>query len=251
MRKAVLDHKNFKYNRIPIGKSDKKSKFSIYFTLAVSALIIFSYLFIPQVASFIDHSFEVLGSNDEDRIKSWINNFSWFGPLLLILAMVLQMFLLVVPTTLLLVVCILAYGPVWGSLISLIAIFSASSVGYLLGRNLGFLTVERILGNSIRNRITLFLEKYGFWAIFITRLNPFLSNDAVSLVSGILKINYWKFIFASLTGITPLILILAVFGESAENLLYLLIGSAIVLAILCGYVFLIRKRTPKKVLEIR
>ncbi len=40
------------------------------------------------------------------------------------------------------------------------------------------------------------MDDYGFWAIIVTRINPFLSNDAISFVGGLLRMGYWKFIGA-------------------------------------------------------
>lgn len=223
----------------------RRSNGSLYLSFLLVALVLSAYFFIPGVGNWINHAVEILASNDNERIETWIGQFGWFGPVLLVLAMVGQMFLLVVPTTLLLVVCILAYGPAWGSVLALFSIYAASSVGYFLGRGLGALTVENMLGSKTRKKSTDFVEKYGFWAIFITRLNPFLSNDVVSLVSGIIKIGYWKFISASLAGIAPLIALIAIMREDFQNLVVVLLASsAIVLLLFCAHIFMDKKRKP-------
>jgi len=68
------------------------------------------------------------------------------GPIVLILAMIARIFLLVVPTILLMVGWILVYGPVWGSLIVLASVNAASSVGYLIGGYFGDSIVTKIIG---------------------------------------------------------------------------------------------------------
>ena len=85
---------------------------------------------IPSFNQFFKEAWDVLSSDDEARIRDWVGDFGWFGPFLIVLAMIAQMFLLVVPTLLLMIVSVLAYGPVWGSLISIAAVFTASTVGY-------------------------------------------------------------------------------------------------------------------------
>lgn len=219
----------------------QKSRFPLVISAAVAVLALAVYAFIPEVRSWIDSAVKILASNDQAGIKSWIGGFSWFGPVLLVLAMVAQMFLVVVPTTALLVICILAYGPVWGSAIALVAIYAASSAGYIIGRVFGPFTAEKILGSRARLRTTVFLEKYGFWAIFITRLNPFLSNDVVSLVGGMLKMDYWKFTAASLAGIAPLILLIAVLGENTADMLFVLFLCSAGLLIFIFGIFLKKK----------
>lgn len=219
-----------------------KSRFPLLISAIIVVLGLSIYVFNTEAQVWINKAIGVLISNDKESIKSWVTTFGWFGPILLVLAMIGQMFLVVIPTTLLLVVCILAYGPVWGSAIALLAIYAASSAGYFIGRAFGSVTVEKILGSKARTKSTIFLEKYGFWAIFITRLNPFLSNDVVSIVGGMIKMDYWKFIAASLAGIAPLILCIAIFGESTKGLTTLLAGSGLLLVIFCTYEFFLKKR---------
>ena len=103
----------------------------------------------------MDTAWDVLTSDDEKRITQWVDGFGWFGPLVLILAMILQMFLLIIPTILLMVVAILAYGPIWGSLIILAAVFAASSVGYIIGRYVGTNFIMKLLGEKTKNTIEI------------------------------------------------------------------------------------------------
>lgn len=217
--------------------------------LSISLLIgsIASYFLISDVQLFIDQAWEVLTSNDEQRTQAWIQNFGWFGPIILILAMVVQMFLIIIPTILLMVVSILAYGPIWGSLIILIAVFAASSVGYIIGNYFGHSLVLKLLGQKTERKIESFIEDYGFWAVIVTRLNPFLSNDAISFVAGMLKMGYWKFIGATLIGILPLTILIAILGENTERLKSGLLWGSLVCLVLFGiYLFWDKRRKKKK-----
>lgn len=210
--------------------------------------LIAAYFFIPRVETFFNGAWAVLTSDDEQRIKSWVDGFGYFGPVLLILAMVAQMFLLVVPTLLLMVVSVLAYGPVWGSAIILISVFAASSVGYFIGGYFGDAIVTRIIGKKSEKNVEGFLDDYGFWAIIVTRINPFLSNDTISFVGGLLRMGYWKFIGATMVGIAPLTLFIAIMGKSTDSLKTgLLWGSLISLVIFGIYVWWDgrRKRSAK------
>ncbi len=172
--------------------SAKKSKLPLYLSLLFVTVLVICYFTIPAVKEFFNEAWNVLTSDDEARIKSWVEDFGWFGPIVIILAMVVQMFLIVIPTILLMIVTILAYGPVWGSLIILIAVFVASSAGFFIGKYIGAKMITNLLGEKTIKKISSFLQEYGFWAVVITRINPFLSNDAISFVGGILKMNYCK-----------------------------------------------------------
>ncbi|PSJ15995.1 VTT domain-containing protein [Nitrosomonas supralitoralis] len=36
---------------------------------------------------------------------------------------------------------------------------------------------------------------YGFWAVVLFRISPFLSNDAISFIAGALNMNYRKLLW--------------------------------------------------------
>lgn len=226
--------------------SVKKSRLPLYLSISLIGVLVLCYFVIPSVDNFFTEAWNVLTSNDEARIKTWVEGFGWFGPLVIVLAMVVQMFLLVIPTILLMIVAILAYGPIWGSVIVFIAVYVASSVGYFIGKYVGTGFIISLLGKKTIEKISSFLEDYGFWAVVITRINPFLSNDAISFVAGILKMNYWKFITATLLGISPLIALIALTGQNTDSLKYgLLWGSLGSLLIFGIYIWWDKKRKIK------
>ncbi|MGI0106684.1 TVP38/TMEM64 family protein [Salinimicrobium sp. WS361] len=218
--------------------SVKQSKLPLYISAAIVISFVLAYFFIPGVQSWLSEAWNVLTSDDNERIKAWVGNFRWFGPVVLVLTMIAQMFLLVIPTIALMVVSVLAYGPIWGSAIILVSVFSASSVGYFIGRYFGPVIVEKLIGHKNEKKIRDFIDDYGFWAVIVTRLNPFLSNDAISFVAGILKMGYWKFIGATMVGIAPLTLFIAIIGKSTDALKSGLLYGSIISLILFGlYVY--------------
>lgn len=227
--------------------SVKKSKAPLYISLTILIVILAAYFFIPQVQDFIQEAWAALSSGDEERIEEWVSQFGYIGPLVIVLAMVLQMFLLIIPTIALMVVSILAYGPVWGSLIVFVAVYAASTIGYLIGAYLGPVIVEKLIGAKTERKIGQFIEDYGFWAIFITRLNPMLSNDAISFVAGLLRMGYWRFMAATLVGIAPLTIFIAIMGQSNDTLIQgLLWGSIVSLVLFIVYVWWDKKGRKQK-----
>ena len=206
----------------------KQSKAPLYISAVVILALVLSYFFIPQVQEFLTNAWDVLTSGDKQRTQQWVSQFGWFGPLVIVLVMILQMFLLVIPTPILMVVTILAYGPVWGSLILFVAVFMASSIGYFIGRYFGPVLVEKLIGQKTEKKISAFIDDYGFWTIIVVRLSPFLSNDAISFVGGVLKMGYWRFIGATMLGISPLIIFIAYLGGDYERLKSGLIWASVI-----------------------
>jgi uncharacterized membrane protein YdjX (TVP38/TMEM64 family) len=224
-----------------------KSKLPLYLSLLLFGGLVACYFAIPSVNHFFKDAWSVLTSDDEARIKAWVEDFGWFGPVTLVLAMVLQMFLLVIPTTLIMIVAVLAYGPLWGSVICFVAVLTAATVGYFIGKYVGSQFVGRLLGEKTQKKVMSFVEDYGFWAVAITRVNPFLSNDAISFVGGIVRMSYWKFVLATLIGIAPLILLLALTGSNTDSLKGgLLWGSLASLVIFGVYIWWDKRRKKKR-----
>lgn len=223
-----------------------QSKKPLIISILILLLLLGGYFFVPEVRSWLNEAWQVLTSGDEELIHNWVANFGWFGPILLVIAMVAQMFLIIIPSWLLMVVAILAYGPIWGSIIVFVAIFAASSVGYYIGKYLGAATVTRLLGAKTEQKISNFLKRYGVWAIIITRINPMLSNDAVSFIAGMLEMKYLRFITSTMIGIAPLVIYIAILGQLTSGLETGLIwGSIVSLVLFIGYIYFDKKNNKK------
>ncbi len=206
-------------------------KASYIFSGFIISGVIIVYFTVPQFSNFINETWQVLWSEDEEKIRKYFESFGFWGPVAIVSLIILQIFLVIFPSWLPMIVAVLAYGFIGGVLTSVIGVFLASTVGYLLGKMLGEENLEKILGKKKSKKIDFWVEKYGFWAIALFRLSPFLSNDAISIIAGMLCMGYRKFILATLTGIIPLALAIGYFAEDPDTLkngLYWIGGAGII-----------------------
>ena len=217
----------------------KKLPFIISFSLL--SCVVACYFLITPFQNFINEGFDVLTSNDQVRIQRWVSQFRLAGPVVLILVMIFQMFLFVVPNVFVMMVAIISYGPLWGAIISFAGVFASSSVGYMIGRYLGPVTVNKLLSKRAQQKTTEFVTNYGIPAIAITRISSF-SNDSLSIVAGLLKMSYKKYILATLGGISPLIILLSIYGRNGKILKALIWIAAASLVILIIYIAIDKKR---------
>jgi uncharacterized membrane protein YdjX (TVP38/TMEM64 family) len=224
--------------KISVGKS-------LVISISVIVILVASYFIFPSFKIGIDEAFDVLTSEDQDRIRKWVERFGMGGPLILILVMVAQMFLLVVPNILVMMIAIISYGPIWGSVISLAGVFASSSIGYLIGRKLGKSALDKIISKKLYDTLSSFIESYGAVAIGITRLAS-LCNDALGFAAGLLTMSYKKFIIATMSGITPLVVLLALYGRNGkiEKALIWIAGFTIVVLII--YIIIDKRRKRRK-----
>lgn len=190
----------------------------LFVTGALALTVALAYLFHAPFRQFLGNAREVLTSADRARIEQWTLGFGLWGPLILMASFLVQMFVFVLPSWLLIVVSVLAYGPLLGAGLALAGIALAASVAYLIGRSLSELTLRRLIGGSSERTMRSYLERYGFWLVVIFRLAPFLSNDIISYVAGLIKMSFGRFIGATALGISPLIALIAYLGETNERL---------------------------------
>lgn len=196
----------------------QQSHLPLYISVGIILAIVIIYFFVPEVQRFLNEAYSVLTSQDEERISSWVGQLGFWGPFSIVLGMIVQMFLIIIPSPLLMLVAILAYGKIWGTLLAIFAVLVASSVGYAIGDLLGEVSVEKMIGTRKKQKLESFVERFGAWAVVLFRLIPFLSNDAISFVGGLLGMQYWKFITATLFGIAPLAILMAYFGAHNDQL---------------------------------
>jgi uncharacterized membrane protein YdjX (TVP38/TMEM64 family) len=219
------------------GKAVKQSKLPLIFSGVLILALVLSYFIFPTFQNILQEGWQVLGSGNNKRISEWVSQFGFWGPFFIIFAMILQMFLIVVNVVALMLVAILAYGPFWGSVIAVVAVLTASTIGYVIGSGIGETGVRKIIGPKTEKKVSEFMDKYGVWAIIIARVSPFLSNDAVSFVAGFAGMKYLKFLSATFAGILPLTLLLAWLGEDFDRLKSGLIWiSAIGFVVFIGYI---------------
>lgn len=223
---------------------EKLSKVPLILSLAFLAGLVISYFVFPTFQAGINEAFSVLTSDDEAGIQAWVKQFGAWGPIVIIAAMVAQMFMLIIPNLLLFIIAIICFGPIWGGLLCLMGVFLSSTLGYAIGKKLGPHTVDKFVSAKSQKKIGLFVDRYGGKAIFIARLSSF-SSDALSFVGGILKMSYRKYILATLAGVTPVIVLITIYGESGkiEKALIWIAGVTLVLFII--YIIIDRHRQRK------
>ena len=187
-------------------------------SLVLVGVLVGCYFLWPTFQNEINEAYAVLTSDDQEKIRKWVSQFGFWGPVVIIVIMIFQMFLFVIPSILIMVVTVLAYGPFWGSVLAIVGVLTASSIGYAIGSYLGPVTVRRLVGHQTEKKVARYVEDYGLWAAVIARLSPVLSNDATSFVGGLLQMGYLKFIGATLLGILPLTIGIAYLGKDIDRL---------------------------------
>lgn len=186
-------------------------------------------------------------SEDHQRIQEYFRDFGFWGPATIIVFIILQMFLLIFPSWLPIIVAVLAYGFWAGVLVNLVGIGIASTIGYYIGNKIESGLLNNFMSKKKENKMKFWISHYGFGTVVLFRISPFFSNDSISFIAGIFRMRYKKFMLATYAGMVPLSLAVGYFSKDFERMeqgLYWIGGIGFVLY--AGYVYLDYKKRKKK-----
>lgn len=207
-----------------------------YSSFIISGLLllalVLAYFTVPSFQAFLDDVWRILWNEDHEEIQAYFKEYGLWGPLAIIIFIVLQMFLLVFPTWIPIIVAVLAYGFWPGVLINLIGIGISSTLGYWIGDKLEDTVFRKFLSNNKMDKMKFWIYHYGFWTVVLFRISPFLSTDSISFIAGIFEMKYKRFMMATFTGMIPLTLAVGYFATDFERLesgLYWVGGAGLVL----------------------
>lgn len=219
-----------------------QSKWTWIIPLGVLAVLVGTYFLWPGFQTFADEGYDVLASEDQERVEQWVNGYGPWGFAVIFALMAMQTLIPILPSILAMVAAVLAYGPFLGGVIAWGGMLLAASLGYGIGRSVGPVTVDRLIGSDTEQKVERFVERYGLWAVIAARVSPVLSTDAVSIVAGLVTMGFWRFLLATAIGTLPLTILIAILGADIERLKTGLVWVSVAsLALFVGYVLYDRR----------
>jgi len=76
-------------------------------------------------------------------------------------------------------------------------------IAFFIARKYGRKLVEKKINKKLRKNFDKFTKKYGAFALFLLRLNPFTTSDIFSYMAGLTKMRIRTFIFSTALGLIP------------------------------------------------
>lgn len=123
--------------------------------------------------------------------------------------------LLVAPVTVLMVVTILAFGPVAGFVYAWLGSVLSAAMTYWIGSVMGRETVRRLAGVRV-NRLSKRLARRGVLTVVVVRMIPIAPFSIVNVVAGASHIRFRDFVLGTIIGLTPGLLALTLFIDQFE-----------------------------------
>ena len=196
----------------------KQSRWTWIIPLGLLILLTALYFAWPPFETFIDEAISVLSTGERTKVEPWVKSFGSWGYAVILALILLQTVLAFLPSIVTMAVSVLAYGPVVGGLLAWGGLLVAACLGYGIGRSLGPVTVDRLIGREAEEKVSGFVERHGAWAVVAARLSPVLSTDAVSFVAGLVKMRFFRFLLATAGGTLPLIALIGFLASDGDRL---------------------------------
>ncbi len=190
-----------------------------------------SYLLVDAVRVETNGAVRVLASGDAAALRDYILSYGVWAPVVSAALMVLQALLAFLPSFILAFANGLAFGVFWGGLLSLTSAALAAAISFGIAHALGRTTIEVLIGKRSLGAADKWFVRYGAYAVFIARLIPVVSFDAISYAAGLTRMSFFKFLLATVVGMTPATFVYSYLGEQAPQYMdFLLIAFGLVIA---------------------
>lgn len=148
-------------------------------------------------------------------LSSWLQGEGHWGPLLLVLLMVLAVVVGPIPTLPVSAASGLAFGMLQGTLIAV--------TGASLGAMVAFWSSRILARDYFRRKLSnhpVFAsdapQRSLFWGILFTRLVPLFSFALISYAAGLTSVTALRFLLASVIGMMPMTFVFAGLGHTLE-----------------------------------
>jgi uncharacterized membrane protein YdjX (TVP38/TMEM64 family) len=194
-------------------------KRTAFLILAVAAFVIGSKLLVENV----------FGISLDGLVERWMAN-AGAGSAAILIGLLVADILLPVPSSLVMVLSGAAFGVLWGSIFSLVGSIAGEWLGFELARRYGAAATRRIVSPEELDKLRVVMARHGAAAVLVTRALPVVM-ETMSVVAGLSKMSRASFLWASLAGTLPVVVIYAYAGAISREASSFVPAVVIVLAV--------------------
>lgn len=167
---------------------------------------------------------------DRDLIVANLEQYGPLGPVVLFSALMLQVFLAVIPGHAFIVAGGYIYGLVIGSLITLGSTVIAAQLAFLLTRRFGRPLVDRMAPRKVVDYWEKVAKNQGGIFFFFSFILPIFPNDLMSFVAALGTISPKRFLAANFLGRLPCAILITLIGSHGIEMptqIWLMVGVII------------------------
>jgi len=157
-------------------------------------------------------SIEYIYSNREN-IKETILSFGFFGPLIIIILIIVANVVMVIPNYPIEMAGGYLYGVAMGTFWVLIGKMIGASILFYFGRKFGHSFVGMHLSNKEITHLKIIFRKNLNLMLFVTRISFISPNDITNLFMGLTPISFKDYFWISLIGYIPTTIVSCMMGK--------------------------------------
>lgn len=175
---------------------------------------------------------------DAAELRTWIQQFGVFAPLVFILIQLLQVIFAPIPGQVVAVVAGYLFGWFWGTLYSMIGVVIGSLIAFWLAKRYGRSLAESVIHEELMNGFDSVVDRIGVPGLFVIFIIPGLPDDAICFLAGLTKIRTTTFFLILTVGRLPAyILAVSAGGSLASGKLFeaAILITVLVVASVLGY----------------
>lgn len=137
---------------------------------------------------------------DAEPFQEWVEDLGFWGPIAYIGVMAAATLFAPIPNVPVFIAAGLAWGPVLGTVYSLIGQLIGSAAAFWIARRLGRRWLPRLIGAKNALKVDSMADTMGGQVVFLARMLPIVNFDWLSFVAGVTSIRFWVFMVASAFG---------------------------------------------------
>lgn len=144
----------------------------------------------PQSCAFLNGTVH----GNIDRLKVLILSYGLWAPMISAFLMVAQSVILFLPAFPIFIVNALAFGLLWGILLSWSSAVLGSITCFAIAKSLGRPAVQRLVDKVHLQAADTALRRYEKYVILLFGFIPVISFNVISYAAGLTVLTYWEFI---------------------------------------------------------
>lgn len=209
--------------------------------LLLAVALVTIYFFIPGVKVNVNQAVLVLKNVDVELAREYILSFGIWAPIVSFLLMILQSIAAPLPAFIITFANAGLFGWVKGALLSWSSAMVGAALCFFIARFFGRTVTEKLTSKYALESIDEFFDRYGEYAILISRLLPFISFDIVSYGAGLTSMSFWKFFIATGIGQLPATIVYSYIGGMLTGTTRTVVTGLLLLFAVSTLVFLLKK----------
>lgn len=208
----------------------KKLLRNILTYLVAGIAILCLILFFRQIQEFLLELIAAFQSIETAR--EYIAGYGLFAPFISATLMIFQSVIAPLPAFLITIANGALFGFWWGMLLSWGSAMLGAALCFYIARFLGAKHIARIVSQPVVDKTDQFIQKYGNYAILISRLIPYIPFDVVSYGAGLTRIRFIGFWLATGIGQLPATAVYTYLGNRiSTNTNLMLFGFGVVISV--------------------